>query len=439
MHMNDFFPDIPKITYEGPDARNPLSFRWYDADAEVEGKPMREHLRFASAYWHTMRNTLADPFGAGTAMMPWDDGTDSLDNAIRRVDVFFEFLDKIGIDWYCFHDRDVAPAGDTIAESRANLEVVIDHLAQRQSDSGKRLLWGTACLFADPMYVHGAATSPHVDVFAHAGAQVRAAIDATHRLGGLGYVFWGGREGYDTLLNTDMSRELDHLAEFLRLSVRYAREIGFTGAFFIEPKPKEPATHQYDFDAATCLNFLRQYDLLDDFSLNIETNHATLAGHSMAHELEVAVSAGALGSIDANMGHPQLGWDTDHFPTDLYLTTMVMRCLLQSGGLSHGGLNFDAKRRRGSFEPIDLFHGHIAGMDAFARGLQIAAAIRADGRVDAMLHDRYQAWSSDLGQRIERGESSLQALEDHALQCGRPNVDSGREELIRSIVNDLMR
>ena len=433
--MSDWFPGIPAITYAGPDSQDPLSFKWYDADAEVEGRPMRAHLRFAACYWHTMRNALSDPFGAGTAHMPWDDGSDSIENAERRAQVFFEFLEKIGIDYYCFHDRDLAPEGETVEATNEHLAKMTEVLGTLQGASNKRLLWGTACLFAHPRYVHGAATSPSVDVFAHAGAQIRRAIDATHALGGEGYVFWGGREGYDTLLNTDMSRELDHLATLLRMAVDYKQRIGFEGAFYIEPKPKEPTTHQYDFDAATCLNFLREHDLLDDFSLNIETNHATLAGHSMAHELEVAAAAGALGSIDANMGHAQLGWDTDHFPTDLYLTTSIMRRVLQMGGFATGGLNFDAKRRRGSFEPVDLFHAHIAGMDAFARGLRIAAAIRADGRLDDMLHARYASWESELGERIEQGSVTLEELEAHAAAAGEPDLASGQEELLRSIIN----
>jgi xylose isomerase len=435
--MSDFFPDIPVIAYEGPDSRDPLAFKWYEADAEIEGQSMRSHLRFACCYWHTMRNTLADPFGAGTAQMPWDDGGESLDNAQRRADAFFEFLTKIGIDFYCFHDRDIAPEGATIDQSNTNLEQMVGVLERHQQTRGKRLLWGTACLFAHPRYVHGAATSPSVDVFAHAGSQVRRAIDATHRLGGQGYVFWGGREGYDTLLNTDMPRERDQMASFLRMAVEYKHRIGFTGAFYLEPKPKEPTSHQYDFDAATCLNFLREHDLLDDFALNIETNHATLAGHTMEHELEVAASAGALGSIDVNMGQPNLGWDTDHFPTDVYMTTEMMRVVLGMGGLKTGGLNFDAKRRRGSFEPVDLFHAHIAGMDACARGLRMAAAIRADGRLADMLRERYASWDTELGRQITSGDCSLEALEQHAKAVGEPTLHSGREELLHAILNNI--
>ncbi len=436
--MSEHFPDIPEIAYEGSDSRNPLAFKHYDADSEVEGEAMRDRLRFAAAFWHTMRNDLRDPFGAGTAQMPWDDGSDSLENAAMRISAFFEFLTKIGIDFYCFHDRDVAPEGATVAESKDNLDAMVEVLARTQDETGKRPLWGTANLFTHPRYVHGAATSCQVDVFAHAASQVRRAIDATHRLGGAGYVFWGGREGYDTLLNTDMPRERSHLATLLHMAVDYKERIGFAGRFYIEPKPMEPMAHQYDVDAATCLDFLREYDLLGHFSLNIETNHATLAGHSMEHELQVAASAGALGSIDANMGHPHLGWDTDHFPTDLYLTTAIMRIVLANGGLGSGGLNFDAKRRRGSFEPVDLFYAHIAGMDAFAHGLKIAAAIRADGRLDAMLKDRYASWDSDLGTHIEGGTCTLEDLEGHAVETGEPAVDSGHEELLASIVNDMM-
>ncbi len=434
--VTSWLSGIPTIQYEGPESRNPLSFKWYDADAEVEGRPMRTHLRFGACYWHTMRNELSDPFGAGTAHMPWDDGSNSIENAKRRAEVFFEFLEKIGIDFYCFHDRDIAPEGDSIEESNEHLARMTEVFGSLQEASGKRLLWGTACLFAHPRYVHGAATSPHLDVFAHAASQVMRAIDATKALGGEGYVFWGGREGYDTLLNTDMARELDHMATFLRMAVEYKHRIGFKGAFYLEPKPKEPTTHQYDFDAATCLNFLREHDLLDEFALNIETNHATLAGHSMVHELEVAAASGTLGSIDANMGHPHLGWDTDHFPTDLYLTTSIMRCVLKMGGFTTGGLNFDAKRRRGSFEPVDLMHAHIAGMDAMARGLQIAAAIRADGRLDDILHQRYETWDSDLGRHIEDGAVTLEELEAHAVANQSPVIESGHEEMLRALINE---
>lgn len=432
------FPDVSAIRYEGPESRNPLAFKHYDAEAVVAGRPMREHLRFASAYWHTMRNPLADPFGVGTARMPWDDGTDSIDNALRRVDVFFEFLEKIGIDFYCFHDRDVAPECETLAESNAALHRVVDHLAKHQQSSGRRLLWGTACLFSHPRYVHGAATSCSVDVFAHAAAQVRQAMDATHRLGGEGYVFWGGREGYTSLLNTDMQGERERLARFLHLAVEYKQAIGFKGALYIEPKPMEPTSHQYDSDAAACLNFLREFDLFDHFMLNIETNHATLAGHSMEHELRVAVDAERLGSIDANTGHPQLGWDTDQFPTGISSAVRVMLVVLGMGGFTTGGLNFDAKRRRESFEPVDLFHSHIGGMDTFARALKIADAMRRDGRLAEFIQERYQQWDSVVGKRIAAGELDLPALEAMAHEHGEPSLRSGRQEMLEGIFNEFL-
>ena len=437
--MADFFPDISRVVYEGPDSKNPLSFRHYDADAIVEGRTMREHLRFACAFWHTMRNDLSDPFGSGTASMPWDDGSTDFVNIERRIDAFFEFLDKMSIDFYCFHDRDISPEADTIDETNRRLDRAVEILERRQDEHGKQLLWGTACLFDHPRYMHGAATSSSVDVFAHAGGQVRRAIDATHQLGGCGYVFWGGREGYSSLINTDMPREREQLARFLEMAVEYRKRIGFEGGFYIEPKPKEPTTHQYDFDVATCLNFLREFDLLDEFMLNIETNHATLASHSMEHELRSAAAAGMLGSIDANMGHPHLGWDTDHFPTDLFLATRIMRVVLELDGLGQGGLNFDAKRRRGSFEPVDLFHAHIAGMDTFARGLKIAASIRSDRRLDDAIQSRYSSWNSTLGDRILSGECTLEDLERHAVEIGEPVLESGREEMLESIFNDHIR
>ena len=434
-----YFPDIEKIRYEGPDTKNPLAFRHYNPDEVVEGKTMREHLRFAAAYWHCMRNPLGDPFGEGTALMPWDDGSDSLDNAKRRADVFFEFLEKIDIDFYCFHDRDVAPELGDLAKSNEALAEVAEHLGGLQKATGKRLLWGTACLFAHPRYAQGAGTSPELDVFAYAAAQVKAAIDATHALGGEGYVFWGGREGYASLINTDMKAELDHLAALLHLAVDYKKSIDFTGQFYIEPKPREPSTHQYDSDAAACLNFLREYDLLDDFKLNIETNHATLAGHTMEHELATAINAGALGSIDANRGDTLLGWDTDQFPTDIYGTTQVMLKVLEMDGFTTGGLNFDAKRRRESHEPIDLFHAHIGGMDAFARGLKIAAAIRADGRMPAFVENRYASWNSELGQKVASGQATLAELADYALSHPEPTLPSARQEMLENLLNDFIR
>lgn len=434
----EFFPTVKQITYEGPGSKNPLAFKQYNPDELVEGKSMREHLRFAAAYWHVMRNTLADPFGAGTALMPWDDGSDSVANAQQRARVFFEFLEKTGIDFYCFHDRDVAPELGSLAESHKALDAVVETLSAEQERTGKKLLWGTACLFAHPRYAQGAATSPSLPVYAHAAAQVKKALEVTHRLGGRGYVFWGGREGYATLWNTDMKREIDHLAAFLHMAVEHKKKIGFTGKFFIEPKPREPSTHQYDSDAAACLNFLREYGLLDEFELNIETNHATLAGHTMRHELTVAAAAGKLGSIDANRGDELIGWDTDQFPTNLYLATEVMLVVLGMGGLQDGGLNFDAKRRRESHTPEDLFHAHIGGMDTFARGLKVAAALRADGRIAEFVGARYGTWDSELGRKIEQGEASLADLEKIAMAQPAPVLSSGGQEYLENLVNEFL-
>jgi xylose isomerase len=430
--------DVPKIEFEGTGSKNPLAFKHYNPEEVIEGKTMREHLRFAAAYWHCMRNELSDPFGGGTALMPWDDGSDSLENTLRRVDVFFEFMEKTGIDYYCFHDRDIAPEMGTLAESNKMLEAVVDKLAEKQAETGKKLLWGTACLFAHPRYAQGAGTSPYADVFAYGAAQVKAAMDATKKLGGLGYTFWGGREGYATLWNTDMKRELDHLAALLHMAVDYKKKIGFEGPFYIEPKPREPSTHQYDSDSAACLNFLREYGLMEHFKLNIETNHATLAGHTMYHELTVAANAGALGSVDANRGDELIGWDTDQFPTDIYLTTQIMLAVLDMGGFTTGGLNFDAKRRRESHEPVDLFHAHIGGMDAFARGLKIALAIRTDGRMKEFIGQRYSSFDNGIGAKVEAGTASLEELSEYALGNGEPGIPSGRQEMLENLVNEFI-
>lgn len=436
--MSEYFPGIPTLTYEGPESTNPFAFKHYNPDELVEGQSMREHLRFAAAYWHVMRNPLADPFGGGTAVMPWDDGSDSVANAQQRVRVFFEFLEKTGIDFYCFHDRDVAPELATLADSHKALDAVAGVLEEEQKRTGKKLLWGTACLFAHPRYAQGAATSPSLPVFAHAAAQVKKAMEVTHRLGGGWYLFWGGREGYATLWNTDMKRELDHLAALLHMAVDHKKALGFPGKFLIEPKPREPSTHQYDSDAAACLNFLREYGLMDEFELNIETNHATLAGHTMRHEITVAADAGKLGSIDANRGDELLGWDTDQFPTNLYLAAEIMLVVLGMGGFKAGGLNFDAKRRRESHTPEDLFHAHIGGMDTFARGLKIAAAMRADGRLAGFVKNRYATWDSELGARIERGQATLADLEKVALTQPAPVLASGGQEYLENIVNEFV-
>jgi xylose isomerase len=437
--MKNAFKDISTIKYEGADSKNPLAFKHYNPDERLDGKTLREHLRFAVVYWHTFRGTGSDPFGAGTMLRPWDDGTSSVANAQRRARVAFEFIEKLGAPFYAFHDRDVAPEGKTLRESNQNLDAVVKVLKEEQKRTGIKLLWGTANLFSHPRYVHGAATSCNADVFAYAAAQVKKALEVTHELGGAGYTFWGGREGYSTLLNTDMKRELDHLAAFLHLAVAYKKQIGFKGQFYIEPKPKEPTKHQYDSDAAACLNFLREYDLLPHFKLNIETNHATLAGHSMQHELEVAGAATALGSIDANTGDELLGWDTDQFPTSLYLTTHTMLAILKYGGFTTGGVNFDAKVRRESFEPVDLFHAHIGGMDAFARGLKIAAAIRKDGRLAEFVRQRYATWDEGIGAKIESGKADLKSLEAYMLGQGNASPNrSGRQEFLENLINEFV-
>lgn len=431
-----FFPDVKKIEFEGSKSTNPLAFRHYDAAEVVEGKSMRDHLRFAVAYWHTMRGMGGDPFGPGCAVRPWEDGTDSVEMAKTRVRVAFEFIEKLGAPYYCFHDRDVAPEGRTLKESHAALDAIVPVLKEEQKRTGIQLLWGTANLFSNPRFVHGAATSPNSDVFAYAAAQVKKAMEVTKELGGENYVFWGGREGYSNLLNTDMRREQEHLARFFEMAVEFKKRIGFKGTFLIEPKPKEPTKHQYDYDAAAVIAFLKTFGLDKEFKLNIETNHATLAGHTMMHELAYASSLGLLGSVDANFGDLLLGWDTDQFPTDYYLTTQTMLVILEQGGIAPGGLNFDAKVRRESFEPVDLFHAHIGGMDAFAVGLKLAAKIRKDKVLSDFISNRYKSWSSDWGKRIESGDTTFEDLEAYMLEKGNPDPNvSGRQEMLENIVN----
>ena len=430
------FPEIQKIRFEGPQSKNPLAFRHYNESEVIEGKSMKDHFRFAVSYWHTFRGTGSDPFGPGTMQRPWEAGQDTVENAVNRVGVAFEFMEKLTNPFYCFHDRDVAPEGKTLMQSHKNLDTVVKALKEAQNRTGIKLLWGTANLFSNPRYMHGAATSPNSDAFAYAAAQVKKAMEATLELGGAGYVFWGGREGYMNLWNTDMKREQDHLAAFMHMAVDYARQIGFKGQFYFEPKPKEPTKHQYDYDVAACVNFLRAYGLEKHIKMNIETNHATLAGHTMHHELEYAGIQGFLGSIDANTGDLLLGWDTDQFPTDIYLTTSCMLALLKFGGIAPGGVNFDAKVRRESFEPVDLFYAHIGGMDAFARGLKIAAAIRADGALAKIVADRYSSWDSGIGGEIEQGKHNFASLEKYMLDKGEitPNK-SGRQEMIENLIN----
>lgn len=434
--MSAAFADVSKIKFEGPQSKNPLAFRHYNPEEKIEGKTMRDHFRFSVAYWHTFRGNGGDPFGPGTMHRPWESGTDDVANAQNRARVGFEFMEKLGAPYYCFHDRDVAPEGKTLSESHKNLDAVAKVLKEEQQRTGIKLLWGTANLFSNPRYMHGAATSCNADAFAYAAAQVKKALEVTKELGGEGYTFWGGREGYQCLYNTDMKREVDHLAKFMHMAVDYAKQIGFTGQFYFEPKPKEPTKHQYDYDTAACVNFLRANGLQDHIKMNIEANHATLAGHSMHHELEYAAMQGFLGSIDANYGDLMLGWDTDQFPTDVYLTTQIMLVLLKYGGFTTGGLNFDAKVRRESFEPVDLFYAHIGGMDAFAHGLKIAAAIRADGRLKKMVEERYSSWDSGVGAEIEAGKHSFASLEKYMLEKGEITANkSGRQELFENIVN----
>ena len=430
-----WFPEVQHIPFEGPESQNPLAFCHYHADEVVSGKTMRDHLRFAVCYWHSMRGTGSDPFGVGCRKMPWSVAKDDMQAAHQTMDAMFEFVTKLGAPFWCFHDRDIAPECDDLADTNAKLDEMIDHAERLQETTGVRLLWGTACLFTHPRYMGGAGTSPSVEVFAHAAAQVKKAIEVTHRLGGAGYVFWGGREGYDTLLNTDMRREGEHLARLLHLAVEHKQAIGFEGQFYIEPKPCEPSTHQYDYDAQSCHAFLLKHGLVDHFKLNIEANHATLAGHTFQHELDYAAGHDLLGSIDANRGDPLLGWDTDQFPTDMRDATLAMLVVLRSGGFTTGGLNFDAKLRRQSTDPVDLFYAHIGGMDTFARALKIADQVIQDGRLDELMRLRYASWDSDLGRSIEAGNASMAELEAHALKTNVQSIDSGRQELIENLLN----
>ena len=430
--MDDYFAGIDPIRYAGPDSRDPLSYRFYDPERVVAGKTMAEHFRFSVAYWHTFRGTGGDPFGMPTMVRPWDDQGDSVDNALRRMRVAFAFIRKLGLGYYCFHDRDIAPEGSSLAETNRNLDRVVELAEKLQADTGIRLLWGTANLFSHPRYMNGAATNPDAHVFAYAAAQVKKALEVTHRLGGANYVFWGGREGYATLLNTDMKREQDHLARFLQLAADYRRELGFTGTLLIEPKPKEPTTHQYDFDAAAVLSFVRGYGL-DQFKLNIECNHATLAGHTFAHELQVASDAGLLGSIDANTGDPLIGWDTDQFNLDLATTSAVMLIVLRQGGIAPGGFNFDAKLRRESTAVKDMFAAHVGSIDAFARGLLIAERIIADGTLDGWRRARYASFNDGVGAEVERGAASLADLERWVHAAGEPRPASGHQEQFENL------
>ncbi|GAB6392820.1 MAG: xylose isomerase [Treponematales bacterium] len=434
----EYFPGIGKIPFEGAGSKNPLAFKHYDADKAVRGRKMKDWLRFAVAYWHSFCGDGGDPFGAATHLFPWNSTDDPMRNAVNKADAAFEFITKIGAPFYCWHDRDIAPEGKTPDESAKNLAAIVDELKTRQDATGVKLLWGTANVFNNPRFMNGAATNPEFAVVAHAAAQIKNAIDGTIKLGGQGYTFWGGREGYMTLLNTDMKREKEHLAMLLTLARDYARKRGFTGAFYIEPKPMEPTKHQYDFDAETVIGFLRAHGLDKDFKLNIEANHAELAGHDFAHELTVCVDAGLLGSIDANRGDPRNGWDTDQFPGSVYETTQAMLAVLRMGGFTTGGLNFDAKIRRNSTDPADLFIAHIGGMDAFAWGLEKAVAVLDDGRLPEMLKRRYGAFDSGDGAKFEKGGFTLDALAALAADYGKTGWTSGRQELCENIFNEIV-
>lgn len=436
----NYFSKYPTISYEGPDSKNPWVFKWYNPEEIVEGKTMAEHLRFSVVYWHTFRASGADQFGMPTMFRPWEDGTDSVENAKNRMRIAFQFMEKLGNPFWAFHDRDIAPEGSTLKQTNANLDAVIKVAQEEMERTGIKLLWGTCNLFGNPRYMHGAATSCNADAFAYAAAQVKKGLENALKLDAGGFTFWGGREGYTTILNTDMKRELDHLALFFKMALEYKKEIGFKGQFYIEPKPMEPTKHQYDSDVAACANFLRQYKLDKDFKLNLETNHAMLAGHTMQHEMEAAASQGILGSLDANTGDPMLGWDTDQFPTSIYETASIMYTLLKYGGFKTGGVNFDAHVRRESISVEDLFFAHIGGMDAFARGLKIAAAMRADNRLADFVKQRYASWDEGIGAEIEAGKADFKSLEAYMLKKGNPKAnESGRQEFLENMINEYIK
>jgi len=438
--MAEYFPEIKKpIAYEGPDSKNPLAFKYYNPKEKVLGKTMAQHLRFAVCYWHTFRGTGADMFGSQTLFRNFRSGSDEMKIAEQTLEAAFEFYQKLGVGFWCFHDTDIAPEADTLSETNKRLDHIVSLAKKYQKNTGVKLLWGTCNLFSHPRFMAGAGTNPSPEVFAFASAKVKKALEITHELDGAGYVFWGGREGYDTLLNTDMKRELDHLALFLQMAVDYKKKIGFKGQFYIEPKPKEPTKHQYDFDSASCYAFLQHYKLVEHFKLNIEANHATLAGHTFHHELAFAAINGLLGSVDANRGDLLLGWDTDQFPTDLYDTTLAMYIILKAGGFTTGGLNFDAHVRRQSIDPIDLFYAHIGAMDAFARGLKIAEKLIKDKVFEKAIAQRYAGWDKDLGKEIESKKVSFVELAKYAEEHGEPKLQSGRQELLENILNDYIR
>ncbi|MBI1387917.1 MAG: xylose isomerase [bacterium] len=437
--MPEFFPEVKKpIKYEGPKSKNPLAFKHYNPKQKILGKTMEQHFRFAVCYWHTFKGTGADPFGSATMVRPYAASSDPLALAEATMEAAFEFMSKLGVKFWTFHDRDIAPEGENLTETNKNLDHMIKIAAKKQKETGISLLWGTANLFSHPRYMAGASTNPNPAVFAHAAAQVKKAMEVTKELGGEGYTFWGGREGYDTLLNTDLAREADQLGKFLNLAVDYKKAIRFKGQFYIEPKPKEPTKHQYDFDAQSCHAFLQKYGLMDHFKMNIEANHATLAGHSFHHDLAYASANGILGSVDANRGDRLLGWDTDQFPMDFQECALAMYYIIKMGGFKTGGLNFDAKVRRQSYEPVDLFYAHIGSMDAFAVGLKVAAKLLKDKFFEKLLKQRYGGWDKALGKDILSGKMSFKDLEAYTMKNGEPKTQSGRQELTELLLNEYL-
>ena len=431
----EYFSNVKKVVYEGPKSKNPFAYRYFNPEEVVLGKKMKEHLPFAVAYWHTMTQEGGDPFGPGTFVRNWF-GKTPMETSKNRVDAVFEFLVKMDVEYFCFHDADIAPQGGNLRESNKNIDEIVSLIEKRMKETGKKLLWNTANMFSDPRFVHGAASSNNADVFAYAAAQIKKGLEVGKRLGGKNYVFWGGREGYESLLNTDMKLETDNIARLFKMAVDYAKEIKFDGQFLIEPKPKEPTTHQYDFDAATTIAFLKTHGLDKYFKLNIEANHATLAGHTFDHDLCVARINGMLGSIDANQGHPLLGWDTDEFPTDLYSTTLAMYQIVENGGLGKGGINFDAKPRRGSFEQDDIFLAHIAGIDTFARALKAVEKLKKDKFFEDIISKRYASYKKGIGAEIVSGKTDLKKLEEYALNNTKLKNESDHLETLKARLND---
>lgn len=434
----EYFKNVSKVKYEGPNSDNPFAFKYYDAEKIVAGKKMKDHLRFAMSWWHTLCAGGSDPFGVETMDRSYGGLTDPMEIARAKADAGFELMTKLGIEFFCFHDVDIAPEGRTFAESKKNLFEMVEYIKGKMSETGIKLLWGTANNFGNPRFMHGAATSCNADTFAYSAAKIKNALDATMELGGQGYVFWGGREGYETLLNTDMALELDNMARLMHMAVDYSRAKGFKGDFYVEPKPKEPTKHQYDFDAATVIGFLRKYGLDKDFRLNIEANHATLAGHTFEHELATARVNGLFGSVDANQGDPNLGWDTDQFPSDVPTATLAMLEVLRAGGFTNGGLNFDAKVRRGSFTFDDIAYAYIVGMDTYALGLIKADEIIRDGRIDKFVKDRYSSYTKGIGKDIVEGKATLESLEKYTLENPEPKMESGRQEYLEGIFNSIL-